>query len=162
MVLATCDGLLVTATAEDGSLYASGNVTLAGSEAGPHAMAYAMHPLPSIEHRPAASAETIRAGSPLGSIRQTLDVHDQAGIPERLLRMANEILVRNYMMSPWIHAGSDVRHHQLPEIGQEISVTGAILECFERKGRRFAVAGLAMSAQGQPVATIRHTFIYCL
>ena len=95
-----------------------------------------------------------------------LDVGDINAIPERLLRMANEILVRNFRMSPWIHAGSEVRNYQLPQCGEEVIVSGLIQECFERKGRKFAVAGLTMStSQGSsfsPVASVRHTFIYQL
>lgn len=162
MVLSTCDGSMVTAAAENGSVYASGHVTLGDNDISRPSATYPVHALPPTELRPVASAEIIRVGSPLGSIRQALDVPNTGAIPERLLRMANEILVRNYIMSPWIHAGSEVRHHGLPAIGQEIAVTGAILECFERKGRRFAVAGLAMSAEGRPVASVRHTFIYSL
>jgi hypothetical protein len=43
-------------------------------------------------------------------------------------------------------------------------VSGIIQECFERKGKKFAVAGLAISAENaggwNPVANVRHTFIY--
>jgi acyl dehydratase len=162
LVVTSCNGSVVKAEEEDGSLYASGTVTLDDVAAGQPAVSYVAHPVPTMEQRPVASSESIRAGTPLGSIRQSLDVPEPAAIPERLLRMANEILVRNFIMSPWIHAGSEVRHHSLPVIGGEITVTGSILECFERKGRRFAVAGLAMSAERQPVASVRHTFIYAL
>jgi acyl dehydratase len=160
-VVSRCQDLTVTAEHEDGSVYASGTVTI-GNETDQPADVYPIHPLTEMEQRPAASAATIVPGSPLGSIRQALDVQEAGAIPERLLRMANEILVRNFRMSPWIHVGSQVRHHRLAECGQEITVTGAILECFERKGRRFAVAGIGMSAEGQPVASVRHTFIYGL
>ncbi len=159
-VVARCDGSAVTAEQEDGTLYASG---LVDNVTGQPADTYSVHPLPEtdlMDLRPVASSQTIVPATPLGSIRQTLDVQDAAAIPERLLRMANEILVRNFRMSPWIHAGSQVRHHRLATPGQEITVTGMIQECFERKGRRFAVAGIAMSAENQPVATVRHTFIY--
>ncbi|HEY6305787.1 MAG TPA: hypothetical protein VI488_04920 [Candidatus Angelobacter sp.] len=164
-VLARCAGSAVTAEQEDGSVYASGTLTICDRT--DQAEAYAVHPLPEMDCRPLASSETIVPGLPLGTIRQTLDVQDAAAIPERLLRMANEILVRNFRMSPWIHAGSEVRHRRLATCGQEITVTGVIQECFERKGRRFAVAGIAMSAgdglsEIQPVASIRHTFIYDL
>jgi acyl dehydratase len=162
-VVARCEGLAVTAEEEDGSLYASGVIACndAGATHQP-ANAYPVHPLQEMDLRPVASKETVFAGLPLGSIRQTLDVDDIASIPERLLRMANEILVRNFRMSPWIHAGSEVRHHRLARCGQQITVSGVIQECFERKGRRFAVAGIAMSAENQTVASVRHTFIYSL
>jgi hypothetical protein len=160
-VVARCDGSAVTAEQEDGTLYASGVVEINNDSDSPPDT-YTVHPLPEMDLRPVASSQTILPATPLGSIRQTLDVQDPAAIPERLLHMANQILVRNFRMSPWIHAGSHVRHHRLAACGQEITVTGAIQECFERKGRRFAVAGIAMSAENQPVASVRHTFIYQL
>jgi acyl dehydratase len=159
-VVAACDGSMITAAAEDGSFYASGKVTMEYDAADQATTDYPVHPLPAKEQRPVASSETILPGWPLGSISQTLDVADESAIPERLLRMANEILVANFVMSPWIHVESVVRHHRLPDIGEGITVTGTILECFERKRRRFAAAGMTMSADDRPVATIRHTFIY--
>ena len=159
-VLTRCNGATITAEQEDGSLYASGTITL--ENPGDHpASSFPLCPLPEMDHRPTASSSTIMPGTPLGSIHATLDVSEVDAIPERLLRMANEILVRNFRMSPWIHAGSHVRHHHLAVCGQELTVTGMIQECFERKGRKFAVAGLQMWARPEsPVATIRHTFIY--
>ena len=112
------------------------------------------------------SFQTILPGTPLGSIHAPLDVEDVAAIPERLLRMANEILVRNFVMSPWIHAASEVHHYHLATCGQEVTVSGLIQECFERKGRKFAVAGIQMSASNGAalllLANVRHTFIYQL
>ena len=78
--------------------------------------------------------------------------------------MANEILVRNFRMSPWIHAGSAVQHLGKASCGQEVTVTGRIEQCFEKKGRTFAVAAIHIadmdSQAGRPLAWIRHTFIY--
>jgi hypothetical protein len=177
-VVSRCDGQLVSAEMEDGSLYASGTVAIIEDEANqPLAGPFPLHPLPAIDQRPVASTATIRAGQPLGSIRQKTDVSEEAGapathgfrvvgceaaIPERLLRMANEILVQNFLLSPWIHAGSHVRHHGLAHIGKEITVSGAIRECFERKGRNFAVAALELSEESRLIATVLHTFIFDL
>jgi hypothetical protein len=163
-VVTRCDGSTITAEDESGSLYASGTVSMGENREGEPRL-LPSHPLPSADSRPVASSQTVLPRLPLGSICQTLDVAVEAEIPERLLRMANEILVRNFRMSPWIHAGSEVRHHRLARCGQEIAVTGVIQECFERKGREFAVAGITMSADdegrgSQLVATVRHTFIY--
>jgi hypothetical protein len=164
-VLARCDGSAVSAEQEDGSLYASGTVAIEADAEQPVA-SFPLHPLPEAANRPVASSSTILPGTPLGSIREKLDVSESDAIPERLLRMANEILVRNFRMSPWIHAGSHVQHHQLAECGEEITVSGVIQECFERKGRKFAVAGIQMAARHEAssatVATVRHTFIYQL
>lgn len=164
-VLARCHGVHATAEREDGSLYAAGEVTIEELDSPDRTTAsFPLYPVPEMDHRPVASSATIVPGVPLGSIRATLDVADVALIPERLLRMANEILVRNFCMSPWIHAASDVRHHRPAACGQEITVSGLIQECFERKGRKFAVAGMEMSAADGSsqhlLATVRHTFIY--
>jgi hypothetical protein len=164
-VLARCNGSAVSAEQEDGSLYASGTVAIEANADQPVA-SFPLHPLPEADKRPVASSSTILPGTPLGSLREALDVSESNAIPERLLRMANEILVQNFRMSPWIHAGSEVHHHRLVECREEITVSGVIQECFERKGRKFAVAGIQMAASRgallAPVATVRHTFIYRL
>ena len=165
IVVSRCGGQAVSAESENGSLYASGVVGICDNTGA--APTFPVHPAPEMDQRPIASAESVVPGRPLGSIRQTVDVTEEAAIPERLLRMANEILVCNFRMSPWIHAGSEVRHHRLAACSEEIVVSGVIQECFERKGRTFSVAALEMSATergGEPllVATVRHTFIYDL
>jgi acyl dehydratase len=152
--------LAVTAEREDGSVCAS--ATAWNADPGPFP-AYPDHPLGPHDERPVASPESLAAGTALGSITETLDVEDVEGGPERLLRMANEILVRNFRLNPWIHTGSEVRHFNAAGPGEVVTVRGVIQECFERKGRQFAVAGLAMSGRtGSPLAAVRHTFIYGL
>ena len=165
VVVSRCVDQAISAESEDGSSYASGVVGL-GEDSGTVTL-FPIHPAPEMDQRPAASTQTIVPGRPLGTIRQAMDVTDAAAIPERLLRMANEILTQNFRLSPWIHAGSEIHHHRLAAFGQEITVSGVIQERFERKGRNFAVAAIAMSAKdrdGYPnlVATVRHTFIYDL
>ena len=165
VVVTRCGDQIVSAESEDGLLYASG---VAGLDQYPgNATIFPLHPAPPMNHRPVASTHTIVPGRPLGAIRQELNVTDETAIPERLLRMGNEILTQNFRLSPWIHAGSQIHHHRLATCGQEITLTGEIREKFERKGRHFAVAAITMSAtdgvgQSQLVATVRHTFIYDL
>jgi hypothetical protein len=165
-VVTRCTESTATAEHEDGSLYASGAVTL-GGRAERVAVSAPFRPLPKEYERPIASHESLVPGQMLGSIRQPLDVTGEFAIPERLLRMANEILMQNFRMGPWIHAGSEIRHLRLAACGQEITISGLIQECFERKGRNFAVAALEMSANndaGEPllIAMVRHTFIFGL
>ncbi len=170
IVVTGCDGATATAELEDATLCASATVTVndaAGEDEPWTREVCPVHPLPDPEQRPVASSETIVPGKVLGTLRRTLEAHDDSAVPERLLHLANDILVQNFKMSPWIHTGSEVRHHRMPARDHEITVTGRILDCFERKGRRFAVAGLFLlqaegSPEGEPVASIRHTFIYQL
>jgi acyl dehydratase len=155
------DTLTVTAEREDGAVCATASATV--NAGGDPFLAYPDHPLPSHDERPVASPEKLATGTALGSITETMDVEDAEAAPERLLRMANEILVRNFRLNPWIHTRSDVRHFNVAEPGELVTVRGGIQECFERKGRHFAVAGLEMSGRaGRPLAAVRHTFIYGL
>jgi hypothetical protein len=161
-VISSCDGAELRAEREDGSLCASGQVSIADGVPAD----YPRHPLPEMplpdmDHRPPVAM--IQAGLHLGTLVQVLDVREPGAIPERLLWMANTILVDNFQMGPWIHVASEVQHHRLAQMGEEIAVRGLIQECFERKGRKFAVAALGMSgAGGGPLASVRHTFIYGL
>jgi hypothetical protein len=173
-VIVRCDGSTVTAERDDGSFCASGVVSSAelgsGAEEQVEEWSRQIHPtypLPTRDQRPPASSQTIIPGKVLGSLGTKLEAEDQAALPRVLLQLANEILGQNFKMSPWVHAGSEVRHHRMPVIGQEITITGMIQECFERKGRLFAVAGLSFCQDhGRPpgtlVASVRHTFIYDL
>lgn len=170
VVVSRCDGSAVTAEQENGSIYASGVVTLSppgapATETWAHEV-YPERPQPKREERPVASPQSVVPGTLLGTLRRKLEAADQSDVPRALLHLANEILGQNFIMSPWIHAGSEVRHHCMPVVGQEIRITGKIEECFERKGRRFAVAGLSFTqdnASSQAsVANVRHSFIYDL
>ena len=165
VVVSRCDGQAVSAQSEESSLYASGIVGIGDNASA--APTFPLHPIPEMDQRPIASPDTIVTGRRLGSVVHQLDVTDESAIPERLLRMANEILMQNFRMGPWIHAGSEARHHRLATCGQEVTVSGVVQECFERKGRNFAVAALEMTANdgaGEPrlTATVRHTFIFDL
>jgi acyl dehydratase len=155
------DVLTVSAEREDGTVCATATATvIAGAEPFPQ---YSNHPLPTHEERPVASVESLKCGSMLGSITTTLDIAESEAAPERFLHMANEILVRNFRLNPWIHVGSEVRHHNAADPGESVVARGVILDAFEKKGRHFAVAGLTMSGRdGRPLAAVRHTFIYGL
>jgi len=154
------DPLEIRAEREDGTLCATATATL--DPKGPAFLEYPAHRLPPPENRPVASTATIHSNTPLGAIVEMMQVDDVYGRSECLLRMANRILMRNFQMSPWIHAASELRHCSMPQPGDQIAVHGLIEECFERKGRHFAVAALAMSAEGRSIASVRHTFIFSL
>ena len=164
-VVTRCHGSAVSAEHEDGSLYASGTVSMDGDT--PAAGTLQPYAPPPPDQRPVASPATVVAGKLLGSIRRTVETSNAIQVPECLLHWANQILMANFVMTAWIHAGSHVRHHRLPASGEQIEIRGAIQECFERKGRQFAVAGLSFLENDAPsaselVASVRHTFIYDL
>jgi hypothetical protein len=81
--------------------------------------------------------------------------------PFTLLGLANQILVRNYKLGPWIHAASDLINWSVASNGEEVSVRGRIADCFERKGHEFVVLDLLLVANNNRVVQqVRHTAIY--
>ena len=93
----------------------------------------------------------------LAEVREELPVYADEGIahPGWVLRLANRILSGNVVLGPWIHVGSDVRHHDLVHDGAKVSCRGTVAEEFERKGHRFVRLDLAVLADEQVVATDR-------
>jgi acyl dehydratase len=135
--------------------------------------------LPAFEERPVASRETLEPGSVLGTVREKLDLKDTAlleSIDERLpvytgadaiahpmtlLALANQSLMQNYRLGPWIHAASDLVNHSAARDGETISARGRIRDCYERKGHEFVVLDLLLVADGhRAVQQVRHTAIY--
>jgi hypothetical protein len=118
---------------------------------------YSEAPLPPMEQRPAATRDTLTPGSLLGTVTLRLDRAD----PGRLLQLANDILVRNFRMGPWIHTASDIEHWSAVDPGDEISVRGRIHDRFDRKGHELVVIDVMLIASGERlVQTVRHTAIY--
>src|SRR5262249_949795 len=109
-------------------------------------------PLPSIDARPLPSRELFVTGTALGSLTETLSVPDLSTLdklderlhiytgplapahPFTLLGLANQILVRNYKLGPWIHVASDLKNWSAPRNDETVSVRGRIADCYERKG----------------------------
>ena len=67
-------------------------------------------------------------------------------------------------MSPWIHAGSVVRHLGGARVGDVLATRGRVRSLFEKKGREFVEADLVIVAgdRPRPVAHVLHTAIYRL
>ena len=86
--------------------------------------------------------------------------------PGFFLDQANKALSQNARMSPWIHAGSVVRHLGGARVGETLATRGRVRSLFEKKGRQFVEADLAIvaetGARPRPVAHVLHTAIYCL
>ena len=121
-----------------------------------------------------ASRETIQPGRILGSLEKTLDL-SRPGLsspldafigPERfahpaiILGLANEILMHNYSLGPWIHGSSEVRNARPARDGEQVQVRGKIVDAYERKEHEFAVLDVAVLSAGRLVSRIRHTAIW--
>jgi hypothetical protein len=137
----------------------------------PVATGLANHPMPD---RQPASRETIRPGTLLGTLIKTLDlsapgmaapldasVGDQRLThPAILLSLANEILLANFVLGPWIHSSSEVRNVKSIRDGASVEVRGKIADAYQHKGHEFVVLDVAILSAGALVTSIRHTAIW--
>ncbi len=145
----------VRAEREDGTLCAAGTARVL--QAASEAAAIAEAPLPA--DRPVPSSATIRAGASLGTVIETLDLANRP-LTAALLQFSNEMLVRNFLLGPWIHVASDLVNHGTAQHGEQIRAAGRIQDRFDRKGHEFIVIDVLLTANGRPVQTNRHTAIY--
>jgi hypothetical protein len=129
---------------------------------------------PAEANAPKQPAESIRTGQTLSTLEKTLDLSNQ-GLsapldafigPERyaspaiVLGLANELLMHNYVLGPWIHAASEVRNSEAAHDGQQVQVRGKIVDAYERKGHEFVVLDAAILSAGVLLSRIRHTAIW--
>jgi acyl dehydratase len=137
---------------------------------------YAIRPLPSEEDRPDATHEMLAQGAVLGTLTKMLNLEearmsaplpaaigrDRAAHPAVLLNLSNELLIRNVVLGPWIHAASEVVNFSKAHDGEALTVYGRVLEKYERKGREFVVLDVVVRAGERVVQTVRHTAIWRL
>jgi acyl dehydratase len=129
------------------------------------------HPIP---ERVPASRDVFVPGALLGTIEKTLDL-SQSGMsapldawigeerfahPAILLALANEILVRSYILGPWIHSSSEIRNLAPARDGDRLHVRGKIVDAYERKGHEFVVLDVAILNGARPLSRIRHNAIW--
>ena len=127
-----------------------------------------------MSERVPASREALKPGTTLGTIEKTLDL-SQPGMsaplnawigqerfaqPAILLALANEILLHNYILGPWIHSSSEIRNLASAKDGQCLQVRGKIVDAYERKGHEFVVLDVAVMESDRPLSRIRHTAIW--
>jgi acyl dehydratase len=171
----TAEGLDL-AVESRGEICATGTAALP-REPDPAPADFAEPPLPA--SRPPADEEGLRPGrvlvmNPLSLteayLRQFLaDVRESAPIyaaegllhPGTILRTANWVLSHNFVMGPWIHTGSRVRHLGLAHLGDEITAKAKIAANYEKKGHRLVdLDVLVLKNRETPIAVIAHTAIW--
>jgi hypothetical protein len=182
------DGDLVTVSCRDGVDGAT-DLALAGDDGEPRCVgsAWPVHgetvdvsrfasvPLP--DPRVPAEPGAIAPG-PLGSVDQPVDherhaaylagiaeelpVYEKVAHPGALLRLVNELLVRNVELGPWIHTSSDCRFLALAQLPGTLHADGIITELSERNGHHYVRYDALVSCDGVPVALVDHTAIYKL
>lgn len=86
----------------------------------------------------------------------------EAGSARELLELANEILMKNVVLQPWIHTASRILWLEGAQRAQEVEVRGYVSAEWERKGHRLVTVDLSYLelGTGQPVARVEHTAIW--
>lgn len=144
---------------------------------------FPLAPLPDKNKKLPAHIDALPAGMLLGSISQRIDLkkmehtaaeryrdelpyyksrpgHDPAVHPGILLQMANDILVENVALGPWIHTASEIQNHAIPRDGEELSLRGRVRDSYERRGHHMVELDLAMFGEGErPIMKIEHKAI---
>ncbi len=113
-----------------------------------------------MEHPAAEHARIIAAlGDPLPCYREeSAIVH-----PTILLGLANFILMRNFVLPPWLHVSSELRNFSAPPVAAPLEARGRIREVFRRKDKEFLTADVVVLAPGgRLVQQVRHTAIWSL
>ncbi len=80
--------------------------------------------------------------------------------PAFLIARANEILMRNVALGPWIHTASETQHYAIAGDGERLSLRGRVVDLDERRGHELIVLDLALfGGSDQLISRIRHTAI---
>lgn len=181
------DGTQVTATMSPaGALTltdATGHVCVTGSATLPGATPLTDAPpdIPAVRPpsaRPPADEKTLASGTVLGGIehRHTRSVAEayldeiddrlwlfrNAGFahPGWLLRGANEVLVANVLLGPWIHVESRARFLRPVMIGQTVRTRARVATRYDHKGHRFVDLDVVASCDDGPAMWAEHVAIY--
>ncbi|MFM7536123.1 MAG: hypothetical protein ACKO91_10085 [Acidimicrobiales bacterium] len=160
----------------DGATLATGSATLPDAAPAVDATRWPAPPPP--RPRPPASAAALQvealgavpfplaaevAREYLAAVRETDPVYLERQVvpPGWLVRAANDVLVRNVVLGPWIHVGSQVQHLGLARLDEGLTVRALVTAVRDHKGHGFVdLDVLVLGAADRPVARIAHTAIY--
>jgi acyl dehydratase len=141
---------------------------------------YPFRPMPAPGNLYPPSISALSPGEVLGSLEFTVDLSDEMDRfldnvvetstvyrgadavchPAFFVAQANEIVMQNVTLGPWIHTASEIQHCSTAIDGEKLSLRGRVVEAYERRGNEYLVADLGMFAHGdRPVARIKHTAI---
>ena len=125
---------------------------------------------------PAAAELPTRNGEPLAPIEFELghgwiDYGIRAGDDERLytdvniahpaawMAIANRLFHEQVVTGPWIHVRSFVAHHGVARLGSTIDADAVVVERFDTRAGRRAIADVRIRADGELVASLEHEAI---
>ena len=129
--------------------------------------------------RPPAGPEVLAPGVALGTVRHTATVTAArqylAAINDAFpccgdvalpvgwaLLDANEVLVANVVLGPWIHVQSDIHVRGPIPDGAQLETRALVTAEYEKKGHRFVELDVLVLANMVPVVLVHHTALYRL
>jgi hypothetical protein len=98
----------------------------------------------------------------LSGIDEDLSLFEKVAHPGALLRVVNDLLMRNVELGPWIHTSSDCCFLTLAQLPGTLHADGVVTEVFERNGHHYVRYDALVRCDGTPVALVDHTAIYRL
>jgi acyl dehydratase len=129
--------------------------------------------------RPQASEDSLAVGRALGiapitfdraalsayldAIGETEPLYRAEGIvhPGQILRLANQALLQNVVLGPWIHVGSTISFHGLAHTGDALTLRSRITSNTVNKGHAIVAFDAIVVADGaRTVAAISHSAIW--
>jgi hypothetical protein len=99
----------------------------------------------------------------LDEIRETDPIYRREHLvhPGQILRLANQALVQNVVLGPWIHVGSKVRNHAAALVDQELTIRAKVTSNVVSKGHAIVEFDAIVIADGVRVtAELTHTAIW--
>ncbi|MBO0859486.1 MAG: MaoC family dehydratase [Chloracidobacterium sp.] len=96
----------------------------------------------------------------LYNVVETSPIYESVCHPAFWIAQANEILIRNIALGPWIHTASDARHYEVARDGERLSLRGRVIDLYERRGHELIVVDLGLFGENvRPLAHIKHAAI---
>ena len=173
----------ITVTNEADTLCAVGEASLPESHPEVNLSQFPYVPLPDPNKKFPPTLEALDEHVILGSLSYDIDLNDLRGEsgnvleelkdplgiyrgedpqchPAYVVAQANQLLVSNVNLGPWIHTASDVRHHALPRHGETVNLQGYVAHSYQKRGHDIVVLNLAAVGENDRVLQhLTHTAI---
>ena len=157
---------------------ALGSASLATSALPPDPENYPVRQLPPADQLRPATLSAFYTDKLLGSLDFTFASTDEGFLDDVLERLpiyrggeavchpalwvskANEIIMQNVALGPWIHTASEVQYYTLARPGERFSVRGRVIESYTKRDNEYIVIDIGVFGDDErPVALIKHTAI---
>jgi MaoC like domain len=157
---------------------AIGTAALPASPLPPDPENYPVRPLPPRNQLRPATLSSFSTDNLLGSLEFTFEITDEVtkflkDISEELpiyrgseavchpalwVSKANELVMQNVALGPWIHTASEAQFYRFARPGEQLSIRGRVIESYIKRGNEYIVVDLGVFGdEERPVVVIKHT-----